>query len=190
MITTVGISQHAILTDILTLYTKGTFDLDVTYSKGAFYQHGVPAPRFKSDLMPASGVVGADVRALPFRSSRMASVVFDPPFIHAPGLESMMGQRFGGYRTQHDLRVLYHGALVEIYRVLRTNGILVMKCQDIVQSGKQVMNHCHVWEMATRLGFEVLDLFILVRDRVMVGHNQKEQVHARKTHSYFWVFKK
>jgi hypothetical protein len=123
-------------------------------------------------------------------SASVASIVFDPPFIHARGEASIIGRRFADQRSQHALRALYHAALAEFYRVLKPKGILVFKCQDIVESGRQVMNHCHIWQMANGLGFLDRDLFILVAKSRIVGHNHGRQQHARKFHSYFWVFEK
>jgi hypothetical protein len=192
MISTVSDNQHEILGNIATLYNNGAgFDVDATYSTGGFYQHGVAEPTHKFDLVPQrDGVVQADCRNLPLDSASVGSLVFDPPFIHAAGKASTIGNRFADLPYQHNLRALYLGAMVEFYRVLRPKGVLVFKCQDIVESGKQVMNHCLIWEMATRLGFVELDLFILTAGHRIIGHNHGVQQHARKFHSYFWVFEK
>ena len=65
--------------------------------------------------------------------------------------------------------------------MLCPGGVLVFKCQDKVSSGKQ-------WAIAR--GFEVLDLFILLARSRLVANWQRNQKHARKFHSYFWVFRK
>jgi hypothetical protein len=192
MITTVNDNQSEILRNIAVLHTGGKFDCDPTYSTGIFYR-GIPEldPPQKFDIYPqAPDVVQADCRELPLGSASLESIVYDPPFIHAHGMESQMGQRFGSYPTQHALRALYFSSMVEFYRILKPKGVLVFKCQDIVESGKQVMNHCHIWQMAHSLGFIDLDLFILTASSRLVGHNHHEQQHARKFHSYFWVFQK
>jgi hypothetical protein len=199
LISTVSHSQRDILLSILQLYVPGgRFDLDPTFSKGAFYD-GVllPYPKHCSDLNPQNRdekgypyIQAADCRSLMFESASLGSIVFDPPFIHAHGKGSEIGNRFSSYPTQHALRAMYMASLVEFYRVLKTKGVLVFKCQDIIESGKQVMNHCIIWQMANSLGFVDLDLFILTADHRMVGHNHHEQQHARKFHSYFWVFEK
>lgn len=194
IISTVSNNQQAILRAILDLYIPTQqFDLDPTYSKGAFYDDvKVPCPRFRSDLSPQTdNVMAADCRTLPmFESASLHSIVFDPPFIHAHGKESEIGNRFSSYPTQHALRAMYMASLVEFYRLLKTGGILVFKHQDIVESGKQVWNSHYIWQMATGLGFEQVDLFILVAENRMIGHNHHEQQHARKFHSYFGVYKK
>jgi hypothetical protein len=191
LITTHSSDQHEILRNIATLYCGGEFDLDPTYSKGGFYKHGVPEPRLKYDLVPQTpDTEQADCRDLPLKSASVRSVVFDPPFLHATGKASVMGRRFADLRSQRKLRVLYLGGLVEFHRVLKPGGILVFKCQDTIESGEQVMNHCLVWEMAKDLGFVVLDLFVLLAKTRLIGYNHHDQQHARKFHSYFWVFQK
>lgn len=190
-ITTVSASQTEILRNIMTLYNDGQpFEADVSYGSGAFYKD-IKAPAYRFDIEPRYGAVTqADVRHLPVPDDRYASVVFDPPFIHAPGKDSIMGRRFGGYPSQKALREMYEQAVDEIHRVLTPGGLLVFKCQDIIESGKQNMNHCHVWLMAGVAGFRTEDLFILTRKAAIEGWNHKVQQHARKTHSYFWVFRK
>lgn len=189
-ITTVFDSQTELLRAIMDLHNGGEpFQADVTYGNGEFYRD-LPEPQYKFDINPKdSTVTKLDVRYVTPVGS-YASIVFDPPFIHAPGKDSIMGQRFGGYPSQKLLREFYDEALERIHTVLRPKGLLVMKCQDIVESGKQNMNHCHIWVMAMTLGFKVEDLLILVRKSAPTGHNHHVQRHARKVHSYFWVFRK
>ena len=193
IIGTVSTNQHEILRHVLDLYLPGepTFALDPTYGSGAFYKE-IPAPEYIFDLHPRnSAITQADSRELPLLDGSMRSAVFDPPFIHAHGKNSIMGKRYGSYPSQKLLREMYADSLRELYRVLETNGILVFKCQDVIESGKQVLTHCHVWQMAESVGFETLDMFVLVNTSApLKGWNHVKQYHARKVHSYFFVFKK
>jgi hypothetical protein len=195
LISTVSADQHEILRNVARLYAGGQFDCDPTFGRGSFYRHGVPEPRLKFDLHPRRpDVVQADCRNLPLDSASLGSIVYDPPFMHAPGKESVNGQRFStrsaDERSQRSLRELYFAAMAEFHRVLRPGGALTFKCQDTIESGKQVMTHCYVWQEARRLGFVELDLFILVSEGRMIGWNHRRQVHARKFHCYFWVFQR
>ena len=49
-----------------------------------------------------------------------------------------------------------------------------------------------VMEMARQVGFYPLDLFVLLAKQRMnsFGGKWRNQEHARKYHSYFWVFRK
>jgi len=191
VIPTVSSSQTQILRWIIDLYVPGGFDADVTYSRGLFYRDGIPAPRLRFDIAPqVEGVVEADCRALPLERRSLGSLIVDLPFIHHPGKESRIGQRFSGFRSQAELRECYADTLLEMWRVLTPGGVLVWKMQDCVESGRQNWTHCHVWMWAMRSGWIVEDLFVQVSGRVMIGHNHARQFHARKMHSFWWVLRK
>lgn len=194
MITTVCADQGEILSNIAKLHNNSQpFQVDLTWGKGGFWRGSAAflAPAIRMDLLPTDRVnLIADVRALPFQKFSIDSMVFDPPFIHAPGKASVMGQRFSGYPRQADLGRLYHLALESAWFSLKPGGLLVFKCQDIVESGKQVWNHWKIMTAAFSLDFTLEDLFVLTRRSVIVGHNHHgRQQHARKSHSYFLVFR-
>lgn len=122
--------------------------------------------------------------------------MIDLPFLATSGasLEKQEGniinRRFGVCKNENELVDLYKGALAESWRVLRPGGVLVMKCQDKVSSGKQYMMHCDIYTMAKETGFCPVDLFILLAKNRLIADWQRNQKHARKYHSYFWVFQK
>lgn len=188
IITTTSSDQFHILNSIMKLHNGSrAFELDVTYGKGGFYKY-LPEPQLKLDVMPVGNVV-ADVRALPLQDASVGSVVFDPPFIHAHGKDSIIGNRFSSYKTQRLLRAMYELALNELARVLKPDGLLVVKCQDCIESSKQYINHVFIYNILNALGMICEDLFILLNPNPLIGWNQHNQQHARKTHSYFWVFR-
>jgi len=193
LIETVAASQSEILNNILKLYCPGGFDLDPTYSKGVFYK-GVPGPRLKYDIAPQEvAVAQADCRKLPFADSSLNSIVFDPPFIGASqrdGKPGIIKSRFGYYRNVPELWDFYRRSLAEFYRILKIGGILVFKCQDTIESGKQYLSHVEIITYACILGYYPIDLFILTARNVLISPNMVNQQHARKSHSYFLVFKK
>ena len=58
-------------------------------------------------------------------------------------------------------------------------------------SGKQYFSHVFVMDTAVEAGFYPKDLFILLaKNRLVADWQRKNQEHARKFHSYFWVFQK
>lgn len=187
---TVG-TQEEILEAINALYLAGTgVYLDPMYGKGGFYRGSFPVPDFVSDVKPlVQGWPVIDARYLPFVTGTIPSMILDPPFMHALGKDSEMN-RYGTYKSQKELRRLYVELLAEASRVLEPGGILVFKCQDTVESGKQVWVHTNIQQAAILYGFVPEDLFICVAKSRMTGHNHKKQKHARKFHSYFWVFRK
>lgn len=183
--------QTEILQAIIKLYCKDGFELDPTYSIGNFYKR-IPQPKFKFDIEPqAEGVVQADCRKLPMENESVSTIMFDPPFIHTQAkVAGLIQERFGGGgKSMYEIWKLYYDSMLEFFRVLKSNGILVFKCQDGIEGGKQYLTHVEIINQAIKIGFYPEDLFILLSSNRMLNQNRVQQ-HARKFHSYFIVFKK
>jgi len=154
---------------------------------------------------------GVDCRNLPYPDSSIDCVVLDPPYMegffrkataHLAGSgthrsfreaysngEPTTGRRVGP--KWHDAVVdLYMRASVEAYRVLRRDGILIVKCQDEVSANRQRLTHVEIITGLESIGFYAKDLFVLVRPNKPAVSRIIRQVHARKNHSYFIVFQK
>lgn len=191
MIKSISFSQEQILQNIVDLHT-GPIHADVTFGSGCFYKNGISRPALRFDLKPrVPGVIAADVLNLPLRDSCLRSVVFDPPFMARTGPGATLKARFGELiGTIKDLWNFYFCSMRELHRVLVRGGWLVFKCQDGVLSGVNNFTHVEIFAMAKTLGFEVKDLFILLARHRMMHPKHKIQRHARKFHSYFWVFRK
>jgi hypothetical protein len=192
-------SNYETIKNIMFLYEIEQFDLDCTYSKGSFWKD-LPSPINKSDLYPANdSVIQASSENLPFADGSMNSIMYDPPFVIAGATyksnkegSSLMAKRFEGYTTYEDLMKNYYLTLKELYRICAKDGFVVMKCQDTVSSGKNHFTHSMIMNMAMELGFYPKDLFILNSNTRVNSFGTKwtRQQHARKYHSYFWVFQK
>ena len=185
-------NQEDIIRSITTLYCPDGFDCDPTYSKGQFYKT-IPKPRLRFDIEPETDdCVAADCRHLPLEGESLNTLMFDPPFVAAQPTGEATGiitKRFGYYKNvQTELWGMYHEALKEFYRVLKVGGVLVVKCQDTVDSGKQCLSHVEIINTALMLGFYPKDLFILLARNRLIGDTHGNQQHARKYHSYFIVF--
>lgn len=192
LIKSVSYSQDEILNWIIQLHCPDGFDLDPTYSKGVFYKN-VPEPRLKFDLNPQTkDTRKADCTNLPLDSSSVNSIVFDPPFcfgVHGKTLENISAKRFTMFNSFDDLQQMYQASLQEFYRVLGKKGILVFKCQDYTDS-KTTMTHCLVWQWALKYGFYAKDLFVLIAKCGRIYNPKLKQKHARKFHSYLWIFQR
>jgi hypothetical protein len=193
VISSVCNSDEECLSNILTLIGKKSFDLDPTYSKGNFYKN-IPQPKHKFDLTPESTEsLRADCRNIPLPSNSLESIVFDPPFMfekrHRENI-NIMKQRFsmfhGGFE---ELEEMYKSSLKEFHRLLQKGGHLIFKCQDYTDS-KTTMTHCLVYNWAIEQGFYAQDLFILVFPSGRIYNPNLTQRHARKFHSYYWLFNK
>lgn len=195
VIRSVNDSQQSIIRNIVALHCPQGIELDPTYSKGVFYK-GCPdlEPLEKFDLYPQTDdTLQASADNLPHMDGQVSSIMFDPPFIvgHTKQKPSgIIGERFHGFRYIKDLWEWYDACLSEFYRILENRGVLIIKCQDTVSSGKQWLSHVHIINSAASLGFYCKDLFVLTSNNRVIGHNHHTQKHARKFHSYFLVFVK
>lgn len=191
VISTISYNEQEMIRDILYLHANGKqIDCDPTYSIGNFYKNGLPKPKYKFDKYPQiPGVIEAASDNLPLENKSTEVIMFDPPFIlGAAQQKGITEQRFTAFKDWTELKNMYSNSLKEFYRVLVFNGIVIFKCQDVVSGGKNHFTHCWVMQEAIKLGFYPKDMFILfAKNRINDG---REQQHARKYHSYYWVFEK
>ena len=174
------------------LEDKG-FDLDPTYSQGVFYKKfGFQEPREKSDLVSQyPEVKQMDCRKLSYPREWFNSIIFDPPFLFRDRIavnNDVICGRFSFFKTFEDLLSMYEDSLKEFNRVLKDRGYLVFKCQDMTD-GKFYCSHCNIIQLAEKLGFELRDIFILVRKN-KITPKAKKQNCSRKVHCYYLVFRK
>ena len=194
---------------ILSLYVPvGAEIADVTYGKGVFWKKVNQADYILhfSDIK-----TGVDCRNLPYKNQSMDCVVIDPPYMegfyrrnndHLAGNGtfssfreaysdgSIYEQKTGAPKYHDAVLDMYYSAGYEAMRVLKTNGILIIKCQDEVSANKQHLTHVEIINEYTKHGLVVEDLFVMIRNNKPNISTLKKQVHARKNHSYFLVFRK
>jgi hypothetical protein len=173
----------------------GALVADVTYGRGAFWTH-TDTSRFTllaSDRLtcPARPY---DFRQLPYRAESLDVVVLDPPYIHNPGTH-VTNHAYKNAETtagmyHADIMQLYRDGMTEAVRVLRGPGQLWVKCKDEVESGTQRWSHLEICTIAVELGLFARDLFILLPHAKPNNMRWPRQQHARKNHSYLWVFTK
>lgn len=188
-----------IFPSVLALHVpSGSTVADVTYGKGVFWKN-VPTDAYK--LLKTDLRHGVDSRSLPYADSSLGCVVFDPPYMHTPGGTAHVGhQNFETYYKNNGdsgTDKKYHEAVLDLYfrsaneawRVLKRNGIYIVKCQDEVCACKQRLTHVEIINH-TEKKFAAKDLFVLVRSGKPGVSRMLKQRHARKNHSYFLVFQK
>ena len=192
-------SNEKVFPRILSLYVAPHSTVaDVTYGKGVFWRN-VPDDSYK--LLPTDIQDGVDCRDLPYGDGEVDCVVLDPPYMHSPGgtahtthsaFERHYRNNGTGNRTDkryHEaVLALYEEAGAEAHRVLRENGVLIVKCQDEVCSNRQRFTHIEIMRAYERIGFVAEDLFVVMRQNRPGVSRTARQVHARKNHSYFLVF--
>jgi hypothetical protein len=191
LIKSISFSNKEIINNIISLYLPDGIECDCTYSKGYFYNE-IKKPRLKFDINPiGEDVVRADCRNLPLENKSLSNLMFDPPFQASWHINSRvykMSKRFDSVKGINNLLRFYQDSIKEFSRVLRSRGILIVKCQDLCYGRSNYFNHISIYEYAIQNNFRALDLFILLARNRITGSGS--QNHARKFHSYFWVFKK
>jgi tRNA G10 N-methylase Trm11 len=186
--------------NILKLYvSEGSTIADITYGKGVFWRN-VPPGNYQ--LKATDLKTGVDCRNLPYQDSSIDCVIFDPPYMHTPGGTAHSDhQNYEAYYQNNNIfnnEKKYHEAVLDLYfsgsreayRVLKLEGILIIKCQDEVCSNKQRLTHVEIINELENLGFITEDLFVVVRKSRPGVSRVIRQQHARKNHSYFLVFRK
>lgn len=196
MITTAAVGRNKdLFADVMSMYAKDGYRvIDVTYGNGNFWKE-LDTTKWVfngSDLL-----TGVDARCLPYETGSIDIEVFDPPYMHnASGtVKDSISASYNingtpNLRGTDDIISLYADVFIEARRVLKPKtGLLVVKCQDGIESGKQRWNHIVLYNIATALGFVAEDLFVLIQSTTP-ANRWEHQKHARKNHSYFWVFRR
>lgn len=198
MIKSISYSQSEIIKNILKLHVPdGKIDCDATFGYGGFYKD-IPKPEYSFDINPrAPEIQSADCRTLPLGDASINSIIFDPPFLATKGKSfeaengNIINKRFSVFPDEKSLHQFYIDSMKEFYRILTDNGILIFKCQDKVSSGTQYLSHVFIINQAVSIGFYPVDIFVLLaKSRLTAKWQMKNQLHARKFHSYFLVFRK
>lgn len=193
--------------DILALHVPpGSRVADVTYGRGAFWRNVAPG---RYEVLPSDIQTGVDCRDLPYADGELDAVVLDPPYmegLHRRSQTHMAGSgSHGAFRSSYSDGMpitaagpKYHDAVVDLYlkagkealRVLRGNGVFIVKCQDEVSANRQRLTHIELVTAFEDMGFYCKDLFVVVRPNRPGVTRLLKQEHARKNHSYFLVFVK
>jgi hypothetical protein len=186
-----------LMAKVASLYFRpGLRIADVTFGMGRFWrQINLNQYDFHpSDLLtvPAHPY---DFRYLPYVCADFDIHVIDPPYMHH-------SSKFRRYPTDYknvettsgyshdDIIQLYREGMAEGYRILKSGGLMLVKCKDEVEGGRQRMSHVEIHDIAiNELGMTVQDLFVLTQKSPIPFFGISAQ-YARKNHSYLWIFKK
>lgn len=186
--------------DILALYVlEGSHVLDMTYGKGVFWKD-IDKSKYTlalNDIKEGLGNMTEDFRCMSFDNEVFDAVILDPPYMHSSKYKSIKKSIDAGYRnntsdgagSMESVHSLYTNGIKEARRLLKNKGIFIVKCMDQIESGKQKRAHIWIWQNALDAGFVDEDLFVLV-SLAQPALRWKHQLHARKNHSYFLVFRK
>lgn len=211
IIKSVNDNQRQLLLDIMGLYGIGSIDLDFTYSTGNFYKPFknennetvcVPQPIVKMDVCPQTDdtIKIEKMALLPMNDNTCGCIVYDPPFVisppDCPSMKEggkgncMIQRRFASFYPVTELLNTYYFHMKEMYRILKDDGIAIVKCQNNVSSRKQINSPEYLWLCGESMGFDMVDKFVLLAKNRIISGKHKKQQHSRRFESYFLVFKK
>ena len=196
VIKSVNDNQNEILCNILRLYIKSdTFDCDLTFSVGNFYRQ-IDKPHFRFDINPQTEDVKHLSEAYDIPSYSLHSIVIDLPFIVNANCKggfsehSKIAKRFDFFTSEEELYKANNDMIELSYDKLSKGGFLIMKVMDVCGPNGQIWVANYVHNKAIECGFVLDDIFVLLARSKYLHTNGKIQRHARKYHSYFFVFRK
>lgn len=188
-IKSISYSQTDILSWIMKLYNDSKpFECDLTASKCIFWK-SLPKPQYLYDKYPqVEGVKPlSEADLLPNKS--FSSIVYDLPFIVSSGAMSKIKERFTHFESVEELYQANDEMLERSSRLLKKQGLLIVKTMDISHGNKQIWISDYVIRKAEKSGLELIEKFILLSNLRLFARTHQQRV-ARKYHSYFFVFKK
>jgi hypothetical protein len=168
---------------------------DVTFGKGRFWRQ-IDLTKYDfhaSDLLTVPDHP-YDFRHLPYRSETLDVHVFDPPYMRNPPARRYMDADYKNFETtkgfsHDDIIQLYRDGMAEGHRVLKRSGLMLVKCKDEMEGGRQRMSHIEIYDIAVKdMNMEVKELFVLTPKSLQIRFRHENR--ARKNHSYLWVFQK
>lgn len=182
--------------DVLAIYApEGSCILDMTYGRGVFWKR-VDRSCYQvvtNDLSPAKDAdYHEDFRHTSHADATFDMVVLDPPYAaHGTPMKASIDNCYEGGTldvpmSSAGVRQLFADGIAEAHRLLKRGGILVLKVQDEIESGRQVWKHAEYLNVE---GWRTEDLFVMVQSTIP-AQRWLHQLHARKNHSYFVVLRK
>ena len=210
IIRNISYDQSEILHNIMELYNEGKpFECDITASELKFYKksigdkYEIPVPNLLFDVYPQSENIKkiTPFKRLPIEDNSLESIVVDLPFVisphNAPSAvnpkdgSALIFKRFSGFYPVGEMYSNYYWWISEAFRVLKEGGICIWKTQSTISGGLSHWTSPFSFMCAQKVGFYVLDQFILeAKARLVSSGKYKKQQHARKYTSDFWVFQK
>lgn len=171
--------------------------LDATVNSGRFWNHSKRKVIGLDIERSHRPTIVADNAAMPFISCSFDVVVYDPPHIPNQGKDRSkdFNARFGlggrspkecGYTFAHT----YPSFLVEAWRVLRNEGLLLCKITDYIHNHRYQWAHVDMILAAREAGFIACDCIVKVRKGPIVDPKWKQAHHTRRQHCYWLVFRK
>lgn len=166
--------------------------LDPTYGSGRWWKKWSPRMLVHHNNTED----GSDFRDTGYPDNHFDAVAYDPPYVCIGGRKtSGIKSMYDGYgltdapRTPDALQDLINCGLSEMKRVVKPKGIILVKCQDYVSSGKLYPGTFNTHYFARLLGLELVDRFEHIGNPRPQPPGRR-QVHARRNLSTLFIFRK
>lgn len=185
-------SQNQILRAILTTYLNQalTYDCDLTYGRGYFYNESVPSPRFVYDINPQKENVKSLDAATNLPNGCFNSVVIDLPCSIIRPTVRRTKQNYAAFDNVEALYSTYTSMIGFAFRLLKEEGILVFKCSDFSLDGQPVWISDWTVANAVKIGFTLADKYIYIDRKAIEAVTSSQRRKSVPTHAYFFVFRK
>lgn len=188
--------------------------MDVTYGYGLWWRWLTYATRYQRGLVIMDDwregakqhvtlrthdikIDGVDFTNLPESDTSMDVIAFDPDYVAPGGRDTStipdFNERYGlndPYESPASLQAHINAGLSECARVLRPQGILLVKCATYISSGKPWLGEYHTIDHGLEVGLKVDDIFVHVSGTGPQPKRETKQQHARSTSSRLIVFRK
>jgi hypothetical protein len=166
--------------------------LDPTYGPGGMWTQHRPDRLVGCDILSLAPDVQCSYLALPFRDQSFASCIFDPPYKLTGDRNTERGGNHGDLATRFQTKTTRRAwldvdqALAECNRVTRL--VLIVKCQDQVESSWYVMQTRQVVLVCEAMGWRIAGQLHMVN---YVGQPEgRVQLNIRNNYSTFLGFKR
>ena len=185
-------TNASLIADVAALYLDHKVrTLDPTYGRGSWWKEWRPRKLVKHDLHTLDGV---DFRHLPHRAHSFGQIAFDPPYVSVGGRKTSglpdYQNRYGmdtSALSPKGVQSLVDEGLAEMVRLLKPEGILLVKVQDYVSSGKLQHGTFQTQCTAVALGLKVIDRFEHLSKSPRPQPPGREQKHGRRNLSTLFV---
>lgn len=164
--------------------------LDATLGKGTFWKKYRPPFLITNDLGKGLPDIRFDFRYPPFPYGVFDVVVFDAPYKLNGTPTEEVDERYGvevPTRWQDRMQLIKDG-VVGLNHSLTPGGLMLLKCQDQVCSGKVRWQTIEFINHATKIGLDLEDMFLFMGGRKQP--DGRKQVHARRNYSSLLVLRK
>jgi hypothetical protein len=174
--------------------------LDSTANQGRIWGRG--KSRYKYTGMDIDASVHPDIigdnTAMPFADESWDIIVYDPPHTGDQGAsKTEFASKYGTGASSRNadgkwgnLSHTYPPFLAEAQRVLKPEGLLLVKLIDYTHAAKFQFATAEFWYAAKGFGFELQGMNIIPRKVVVTDSKWKKACHPRQNHCTWMAFKK